>query len=136
MHIEYLYIIMKIGILTLPLHYNYGGILQAYALQTVLQRIGHEVEVIDKDFSAHLPWYKKPISYFKRIVKKYLFHKNCCVFLEQKTNYERSLFCKNTSVFVHKYVNTRKIKTLKEIKQNKLGLARSAVWDIGRHWNS
>ena len=127
---------MKIGILTLPLHYNYGGILQAYALQTVLQRMGHEVEVIDKDFSAHLPWYKKPISYFKRIVKKYLFHKNCYVFLEQKTNYERSLFCKNTSVFVHKYVNTRKIKTLKEIKQNKLGLARSAVWDIGRHWNS
>ena len=25
---------MKIGILTLPLHTNYGGILQAYALQT------------------------------------------------------------------------------------------------------
>lgn len=28
---------MKIGILTLPLHTNYGGILQAYALQTVLE---------------------------------------------------------------------------------------------------
>lgn len=26
---------MKIGILTLPLHANYGGLLQAYALQTV-----------------------------------------------------------------------------------------------------
>ena len=33
---------MKIGILTLPLHTNYGGILQAYALQTVLERMGHE----------------------------------------------------------------------------------------------
>lgn len=30
---------MKIGILTLPLHTNYGGILQAYALQIILQRI-------------------------------------------------------------------------------------------------
>ena len=30
---------MKIGILTLPLHTNYGGILQAYALQTVLGRM-------------------------------------------------------------------------------------------------
>ena len=29
---------MRIGILTLPLHTNYGGILQAYALQTVLER--------------------------------------------------------------------------------------------------
>lgn len=38
---------MKIGILTLPLHTNYGGILQAYALQTVLERMGHEVEFID-----------------------------------------------------------------------------------------
>lgn len=42
---------MKIGILTLPLHTNYGGILQAYALQTVLERMGHEVRLIG---------YKKP----------------------------------------------------------------------------
>ena len=38
---------MRIGILTLPLHTNYGGILQAYALQTVLERMGHEVVVFD-----------------------------------------------------------------------------------------
>ena len=37
---------MRIGILTLPLHTNYGGILQAYALQTVLERMGHEVSFI------------------------------------------------------------------------------------------
>lgn len=39
---------MKIGILTLQLHTNYGGILQAYALQTVLERMGHEVVVLNK----------------------------------------------------------------------------------------
>ena len=38
---------MKIGILTLPLHTNYGGILQVYALQTVLKGMGHEVILID-----------------------------------------------------------------------------------------
>ena len=38
---------MRIGILTLPLHTNYGGILQAYALQTVLERMGHEVSLIN-----------------------------------------------------------------------------------------
>lgn len=30
---------MKIGILTLPLHTNYGGTLQAYALQIVLDSL-------------------------------------------------------------------------------------------------
>ncbi len=38
---------MKIAILTLPLHANYGGIIQNYALQTVLQRTGHEVCTIN-----------------------------------------------------------------------------------------
>lgn len=38
---------MKIGILTLPLHSNYGGVLQAYALYTTLQKMGHTVTLID-----------------------------------------------------------------------------------------
>lgn len=38
---------MKIGILTQPLGLNYGGILQNYALQTVLKRMGHEVWTLD-----------------------------------------------------------------------------------------
>ena len=37
---------MKIAILTLPLHYNYGGILQAWAMQTVLVQMGHSVEIL------------------------------------------------------------------------------------------
>ena len=43
---------MKIGILTLPLSSNYGGILQCYALQTVLERMGHEVVVLDRASAA------------------------------------------------------------------------------------
>ena len=39
---------MKIAILTLPLHTNYGGLLQAYALQSALERMGYEVSVLDK----------------------------------------------------------------------------------------
>lgn len=31
---------MRIAILTIPLNANYGGILQAYALQTTLENIG------------------------------------------------------------------------------------------------
>lgn len=38
---------MKIGILTFARAFNCGAVLQAYALQTVLMRIGHNVEFID-----------------------------------------------------------------------------------------
>lgn len=63
---------MRIGILTLPLHTNYGGIVQAYALQTVLQRMGHDVSVINR------PTPKKPaairvlIYYLRRLFRHYI----------------------------------------------------------------
>jgi len=38
---------MRIGIITFHLSINYGAVLQAYALQTHLQQLGHEVEIID-----------------------------------------------------------------------------------------
>jgi len=39
---------MKIGILTVPFNNNYGGFLQAYALKTVLNGMGHEVLFINR----------------------------------------------------------------------------------------
>jgi len=38
---------MKIGIITFHSKVNYGAIFQTYALQTVLTRMGHDVEIID-----------------------------------------------------------------------------------------
>ncbi|WP_458409770.1 polysaccharide pyruvyl transferase family protein [Bacteroides congonensis] len=38
---------MKIAILTQPLYTNYGGILQAYAVQKILRNMGHEVVTLD-----------------------------------------------------------------------------------------
>lgn len=38
---------MKIGILTLPLHINYGGYLQAFALKSILLEHGNEVYLIE-----------------------------------------------------------------------------------------
>lgn len=39
---------MKIGILTVPFNNNYGGFLQAYALKTVLEGMGHKVIFINR----------------------------------------------------------------------------------------
>lgn len=41
---------MKIAILTQPIYINYGGILQAYAVQKVLKDMGHDVVTLD------IPW--------------------------------------------------------------------------------
>lgn len=58
---------MKIGITTQPLIANYGGILQNYALQTVLRRIGHEVYTFDL---LKYTWKDWSIVCIKTIVKK------------------------------------------------------------------
>lgn len=50
---------MKIGILTLPFNNNYGGFLQAYALQTVLEKKGYEVVIVNRR--------GRTISFFKKI---------------------------------------------------------------------
>lgn len=65
---------MKIAILTQPLSNNYGGILQAYALQNVLRSMGHEVVVLDRR-----PAYpsvglilRRSLSWVKCLVRKYV----------------------------------------------------------------
>ena len=40
---------MKIGILTQPLRSNYGGLLQTYALQEILKRMGCEPWIIQRE---------------------------------------------------------------------------------------
>lgn len=45
---------MKIGILTQPLDVNYGCLLQNYALQQVLSRLGHEVYTINRNSRLRL----------------------------------------------------------------------------------
>lgn len=64
---------MKIAILTLTLNSNYGGILQCYALQTVLQNMGHEVIVLNRIKSIRLKQMILQIgSFTKSIIKKYI----------------------------------------------------------------
>lgn len=64
---------MKIAILTLPLHSNYGGIIQNYALQTVLERMGHEVYTININKpNTKIRLKKIPVLLTKFFVKRIL----------------------------------------------------------------
>lgn len=57
----------KVAILTLPLIYNYGAILQAYALQKSVQKLGAECWLIDKELPVY-PYYRRPLSIISRII--------------------------------------------------------------------
>lgn len=110
---------MRIGIFTLPLHTNYGGILQAYALQTVLERMGHEVKVINKPLPhASLPVWKWPYSFPKRFIKKYVFGEDVTVFQERKFNQFVQFSRQNTQLFIDKYIHQRISLELKEINED------------------
>lgn len=73
---------MKIGILTYHRAYNYGAVLQCYALKEVLTRIGHDVYVIDyrqpdierfyKFKTSFLLVNNKNLSFAKRILNLFL----------------------------------------------------------------
>lgn len=53
---------MKIGIVTQPLVNNYGGLLQNFALQTVLRKLGHDAITIDQRVFPP----EKPIAFIYR----------------------------------------------------------------------
>lgn len=66
---------MKIGILTQPLLRNYGGILQNWALQQVLIKMGHEPEMIFLccgQCSRGKVFLMRCMSFGKSLIKKYL----------------------------------------------------------------
>lgn len=108
---------MKIGILTLPLHTNYGGILQAYALQTVLERMGHQVFVFNHGRKYKLPLWKLPLSYTKRIIKKYILgKKDTRVFAEQYHRKEYAIISQHTQKFIDTYINTYNLESFKNLR--------------------
>lgn len=87
----------KVAILTQPLHTNFGGTLQAYALQNVLLGIGCEVETINYR-NAESSNFRKLLSFIKNYLKK------------QRENYpffqgEQLVRKKNHSEFIKNYIS-------------------------------
>lgn len=109
---------MRIGILTLPLHTNYGGILQAYALQTVLERMGHEVKVIQKERERLIvPIWKIPFVYPFRAVRKLTWNKEAPIFFEKIMEYEYPIITQHIQRFIDSYIHLHLVKKLDDIKE-------------------
>jgi len=62
---------MRIGIITHSLSYNYGGILQNYAMQTVLKRLGHKPVTLNPNPHRPLNFWQWLKSFPKRFLYKY-----------------------------------------------------------------
>lgn len=98
---------MKIAILTQPLHTNYGGLMQAYALQTVLMRMGHEVATVDLPFRK--PKNKARIKTFKRFLRKYITGKAA-------GSGTIDMSSKNTQMFIDENINlTQRIAVVEQL---------------------
>lgn len=97
---------MKIGIVTLQLRNNYGGILQAYALQKVLQQMGHDAVVIDKSRFIKLPLFSfsRYYLYFKRLILKIISDRSLPVRWDKKRNDDMAIMSTNTYPFILRYI--------------------------------
>ena len=93
---------MKIGILTQPLHNNYGGLLQNYALQQVLMGMGHEVQTVD--WMAESSWFRRELSKAKYTLLRHL-NKDVDKPRYKPTAKEFAVLSRNTKWFVERYLS-------------------------------
>ena len=94
---------MKIGILTQPLENNYGGLLQAYALQKILKDLGHEVWTVDLPFRKTL--YLDSRALMGRIVRKYLLrNKDIKIILHEPNKKEKEIIQQHTRKFIEENI--------------------------------
>lgn len=89
---------MKIAILTQPLRTNFGGILQDYALQTALKKLGHVPITID--YACRYTKSRWLMGCFKSILTRTPHH-------VQFPHYNRS-GQENLNRFIHQYMNMTK----------------------------
>jgi len=106
---------MRIAILTQPLRYNFGGILQNYALQTVLKRMGHEVVTIDPNQYIKTTW-KTPLHVLKRfIINHLIMRSNIDPIWEYRKNNKLRKLESNTGRFIKKHIKVCKYNIINEI---------------------
>lgn len=106
---------MRIAIVTLPLHTNYGGVLQAYALKHCLEGMGHEVTVIDRKVKMPLPSpLKAPFIYMKRLLSGKPMAE---VFREKRYKRDYPVFAAKVQKFTDEHIAPRILGGLREIRE-------------------
>lgn len=99
---------MRIAILTLPFFTNYGGILQGYALQTILERIGCRTQHLQPSFPfrSRPPWWVMPAVFMKRAFRKYVQKDGCLKVFEDPNK----TISQHTRRFIREHLSIRYMK--------------------------
>ena len=108
---------MKVAVVTLPLHTNYGGLLQAFALKKCLNDMGHEVTVLDLEDKMPGPsLLKAPFVYGRRALTRMLKGPAAPeVFRESRFRKELPVVGVNTQRFVDKYISPRVLSSFAQV---------------------
>lgn len=108
---------MRVGILTLPLYTNYGGIVQCYALQEALHKMGLEPIVLQREYNRQYTFKGAIVYYAKHIVKMLLGRKESWRYYVDPKRSE--YIANNTSLFIEKYIPSQSAKcyTTEELKR-------------------
>lgn len=103
---------MEILILTQPLHTNYGGLLQAYALQQILKGMGHDVVTDRLGVVRKLPLWNRALRFLYHavqfcILKNYRYYPYRYLFVsfDKESKAKRSIAV-NTERFVNTHIDT------------------------------
>lgn len=98
---------MKIGIITLPFNANYGGLLQAYALQSVLRQMGHEVLTINR-LTKGMLLKMKVLSFTRRLILRVVFQRKVVVRTWPNTK-EENITNQHTNRFIRENIRTTEL---------------------------
>ena len=104
---------MRIGILTFHRGNNYGAILQCYALQQVLKKLGHTVEVIDYCHNDNR-------GLVRKLYSKYSTADNIGGFLSSLSDF----ICKHRTVPFDKALNDASIKEFDKFRSTYLNISK------------
>lgn len=104
----------RIGILTQPLHTNYGGLLQAYALQKVLRDQGHDVVTVDfsKKESFELSDIKKIAI---NAIRKYVLKRNVNTVFPLSLKQKNKIGCETNRFISQNIKTTQKLIDISEL---------------------
>lgn len=108
---------MRIAILTLPLHFNYGGILQNYALQQVLIGMGHDVKTLDRGYPPRIPIrlrLRQIKEYFLKRLKGQEHNRLHFVLFYYSELRKESTY---TRAFVERYINLYHVNSYQNVKE-------------------
>ena len=97
---------MKVAILTLPLHNNFGGNLQAYALMEYLKSIGIQPTLLRCEWPE-----KTDLAIFKSIAKRFFYklmgRKDVYVLEELFKKYDKKIISYYSDIFINTFINSR-----------------------------